>query len=500
MTPKITAALRNMLQRSYYVPSPTAVRVTPLDARIAVIGAGAAGLTAAYTLKKLGYTQVTVYECNADVGGKVQTVVYEGRPYELGAVWYGKPYRTIRAFMDKYGVRGTGDDIPVIIDGGVSYTQAAYAKAKYGTVRFARSVLKFLSMADTRYASIWAPGFAHVDPDLHLSCDAFARLYDHSHRGKIGPVVEVLRTFLVGCGYGYFQDIPVMYYLKLAPWIVQRSARAAITGGPPLYRVSHGWQELWRAVARDLEEVRVNTPVTSVVRYQTEAGQPRIRLTAGGRTEVFDRLLITPNPDLAGRFMDFTPVERALFAKVKYVRFAMTLMTGGGLPHCFLKDHSEPGAIGHVVAIGKTFADREVYSFYQQLSETMTTEQAMSLLHADVQALGGHADTVLARAEWSYFPHVSTADASAGFYRDLEALQGEQATYYINSLAAFEDVEHVATYAQELVESCFVPGPRLGASSGAAGAIADQAIPRSAALIGKPPAAPAEALAVASRR
>lgn len=481
MIPKITAGLRNMLQRTCYIPSPTAVRVTPLDARIAIIGAGAAGLTAAHTFKNLGYTQVTVFECSADVGGKIQTVTHDGRPYELGAIWYGKPYKTVNTLMNEYGIRGQGNDIPAIIDGGVSYTQAAYAKAKYGSLRFARSVLKFLSMADTRYASIWAPGFAHVDPDLHLDFEAFAELYDRSHRGKIGPVVDVLRSFLVGCGYGYFAEVPVMYYLKLAPWIVQRSARAAMTGQQPLHHITSGWQELWRAVARDLPDVRVNTPVTSVVRFQDDSGQPKIRLTAGGRTAVFDRLLVTPNPDLAGRFMDFNPAERALFAKVRYVRFAVTLMTGGGLPYAFLKDHSQPSSAGHILAIGKAYPDREVYSFYQQLSETMTTEEAMGMLQADVQALGGHADTVLARSVWSYFPHVSTADARAGFYRELEALQGAQGTYYINSLAAFEDVEHTASYARELVESCFIRCSRLVATSGAAGHVADKAVPVSAA-------------------
>jgi monoamine oxidase len=45
---------------------------TPLakDARIAVIGAGASGLTAAHTLRKKGYSNITVYEKDNRVGGK----------------------------------------------------------------------------------------------------------------------------------------------------------------------------------------------------------------------------------------------------------------------------------------------------------------------------------------------------------------------------------------------------------------------------------------------
>ena len=40
---------------------------------VAVIGAGISGLTAAYNLKKLGYT-VTIFEANDRVGGKIQSV------------------------------------------------------------------------------------------------------------------------------------------------------------------------------------------------------------------------------------------------------------------------------------------------------------------------------------------------------------------------------------------------------------------------------------------
>ena len=57
------------------------------------------GLTAALTLKKQGYTNVTVFEANPDVGGKVKTVLHEGRPYEMGAIWLDKPYATILALI-----------------------------------------------------------------------------------------------------------------------------------------------------------------------------------------------------------------------------------------------------------------------------------------------------------------------------------------------------------------------------------------------------------------
>ncbi len=447
------AALQGKRRGSGAGRSRPACEPTPAGARIAIIGGGPSGLTAALTLKKQGYANVTVFEANAEVGGKVKTVVHDGRPYEMGAIWFDKPYATILALMKEYGIRSEPCELPVILEQGRCYTQIEYAREKFGLAGFSLAVLQFLRAAHTRFAGAGEQGFTHVDRALHREFDRFTRNYDRDHLAGIGPVVEVLRPFLVGCGYGYFETTPAMYYFKLAPWIVQRSSLAQITGAPLVHRVADGWQSMWRVIAADLPDVRVATPVTRVER--SGAGVAGIHVTAGGITKVFDRLIVTPNPDVAGAFMDFTPIEQDLFARVRYLPLAVTLMTGGGLPHAFLKDNQRPASIGHVVTIGKVFPSADVYTFYQNLPEGMTREQAMALLHADVAALGGHVDAVIARDVWNYFPHVSTANADAGFYHDLEALQGDRATYYVNSLVAFEDVEHTAAYARELVEQRF---------------------------------------------
>ena len=52
--------------------------------RIAIIGAGISGLTAGYELKKAGF-DVTVYEKEALVGGRMSTRVIEGFHFDIGA-------------------------------------------------------------------------------------------------------------------------------------------------------------------------------------------------------------------------------------------------------------------------------------------------------------------------------------------------------------------------------------------------------------------------------
>jgi len=52
--------------------------------RVVVIGAGPAGLTAAYELAKAGVTDVVVLEATRDVGGLSKTVNYKGNRIDIG--------------------------------------------------------------------------------------------------------------------------------------------------------------------------------------------------------------------------------------------------------------------------------------------------------------------------------------------------------------------------------------------------------------------------------
>ena len=55
------------------------------DTKFCIVGAGAAGLSAARALREKGYKNITVFEKNNKAGGKCHTFEYEGRSYDLCA-------------------------------------------------------------------------------------------------------------------------------------------------------------------------------------------------------------------------------------------------------------------------------------------------------------------------------------------------------------------------------------------------------------------------------
>ncbi|MCW5318113.1 hypothetical protein GTQ43_31480 [Nostoc sp. KVJ3] len=57
--------------------------------------------------------------------------------------------------------------------------------------------------------------------------------------------------------------------------------------------------------------------------------------------------------------------------------------------------------------------------------------------------------------KWTYFPHVTSEAMQAGFYDRLEAMQGQQKTFYVGGLLNFELVETIVEYSKSLVEKNF---------------------------------------------
>ncbi len=75
-----------------------------LDAEYIVIGAGAAGLTAAYELKKKG-ASVLVLEARERVGGRTWSAKLDGAEIDWGGEWVGSSQLRVYALMKELGVR-----------------------------------------------------------------------------------------------------------------------------------------------------------------------------------------------------------------------------------------------------------------------------------------------------------------------------------------------------------------------------------------------------------
>jgi phytoene dehydrogenase-like protein len=147
--------------------------------RVAIIGGGISGLTAAQQLASLGYDDVVIFEKDADVGGKIKTFKYENRPYELGALIFNHECPNVLQLAYRYGQPCFAAGKPLLIEqDGTVLTYQDLIKQRYGYLSFLAAAYRMLyGRTSHRYER--DVGFADQDPRLFRSMGDFVgdRLY-----------------------------------------------------------------------------------------------------------------------------------------------------------------------------------------------------------------------------------------------------------------------------------------------------------------------------------
>ena len=124
------------------------------DARVIVIGAGVAGLAAAYELHRSGLRNIVVLEAKARIGGRIHTDMSWGFPIDLGASWVHGAGRTnpITSLADAAGLTTflTDDDAVSVYDvDGSAYSEAVQDEREAEYNDFLRQAAETASLDDS---------------------------------------------------------------------------------------------------------------------------------------------------------------------------------------------------------------------------------------------------------------------------------------------------------------------------------------------------------------
>lgn len=410
-----------------------------LNRRIAIIGAGAAGLTAAQTLREKGYQHITIFEKNSQAGGKCCSVVYQGRAYELGAGIVAANNTTILQLAQKFGM----EFVPVEFGKSMLLdirTGQPLGKKPLTSKLFTAHKLLFTYRQLTRqYRQLAAPGFLNVHSDVCLPFSAWAK------KQHLEQVAEEFAPFFSGFGYGYFEDIPAAYVLKYYSWETVKSFAQR-----RMYKFPSGIQSLWTTVAKD-HTILYNTLIKKIER--------NLPITISLSTQVleFDELILTTPLDEFLDYGDADQEEKNLFSKIEYCDYRTYACILQEFPKesGYLPGNYHASRQGHPVFWYHRYADSDLYTFYVLGDWNISDEQVVKNIKQVVGQLSGGLERVHTIARWKYFPHVNSREMQNGFYDRLENLQGQQHTYYAGELMNFSTVGQSAAYAEHLVKLYF---------------------------------------------
>ncbi len=296
----------------------------PAGLRIAVVGAGIAGLSAAWLLSRTHH--VTLFEANDYLGGHTHTVevTLDGitAPVDTGfLVFNDRTYPNLVALFDHLGVASCASDMSFSV----------------------RIDAENIEWAGSNLASVFAqrrnllrPRFWGMLSDiLRFNREATAIAQD----GGAGAVT--LGEFLAAGGYGRaFRD----WYLLPMAGAIWSCPAAAMLDYPAhtffAFCANHGLLQVsdrpqWRTViggartyvarlAAEIADVRLKTPVIGISR---RAGGATLRL-AGGETRPFDAVVLACHSDQALRLLDDADAdERAVLGAIRYQDNSVILHT-----------------------------------------------------------------------------------------------------------------------------------------------------------------------------
>jgi hypothetical protein len=428
-----------------------------LAARICIVGAGPAGLSAAYYLRLRGYTRVMVIEATDRVGGKCRSITYGAHAFDLGANYVTASYAEIRKLAREFGARlyteFDATTATISGDGTATFTNPLTAILRgrpFGG--FAWALVRYFRLRFGLREVIDVPGFAGLSGGRADLCVSFLDWLRANGLEALETMFEVPLTIM---GYGYLDEIAAPYALKyMSPATVWNLVSVGL-GLPRRWpkRFVDGFQRFWEKVARELD-VRLGMKIARIER----ADSVRVVLENAEVLE-FDELILACPLTSAGEFLTLTEDERDLFGRIIVNPYVVTTFA---IPNLRLPKRivgmlplPEPGRPS---AITQQFADSDFVQFYTPIERgtELSKNDVVHAIRAVVTALGAVLPPrCITYDVWSYFPHVGLEDFRAGFYDRLGRLQGHAHTFYCGGIVAFESAELIVRHSKSIVERHF---------------------------------------------
>lgn len=317
--------------------------------RVAVVGAGIAGLAAAYALQEAGLDVVVLERADA-AGGRMQTRSEQGFTWDAGAQFMLSDYRYMPRLLAKLSIPVSEHTLPpiqatVLPDGRLHYTRVG---SMAGILRHPA----LSTRTRLRLGKVMAAGWRH------------RRRFDWYHPEKIAPIdTESLRSWgdrEVGAdAVDWLLSTPTSTLFFWEPeetpwWYAVALAWTVVTRGWRVFVPEGGMGAVTQALARRLR-VHLKTAVRRV--EVTESGQVRLHTEdASGRTafEVDRAVIAVPAPEavalLPGADHVLGPAEAAFLRAARYTANLTTAVAFDCAPEGRAYGVSVPLALGNKLA------------------------------------------------------------------------------------------------------------------------------------------------------
>lgn len=424
-----------------------------LKSKIAIIGAGPAGLSTAKALKEKGYTNVVIFEKCGHVGGQALSCEYEAENgqtihYDMGA-WQPLGSKRLLKTIQAHGLK-LKPKIPIHIYS-LEHQQCLYELDTYirspswSKIRDGFVLLK----AILPYASLWKAGLAETKHDKTLSMpwlDFLDRLFlDHDDLIKALTITPI--------SFGYYDEIQHISTLKgiYSLYTMLHPPHHYLFGY--YSTLEKGYQSLWIEVAKDLD-VRLNHPVKKIERFEEKV------IIHTDEPYECDHVILAMTQGMAD-ILDVSPQEEKLISAIHTMPGWRAAFICDTLPFnallidvdCVFHDIASMS----IMPFGEVSPGKTLYSVGYGYEHVEDPEVIKTHIEKKLkEAFNTSIDQFLNVMLWKqYAPQYYPEEVAQGYYHQLEALQGERRTYYACEILHGSSNGRAMDYAYKLVKRFF---------------------------------------------
>ncbi|XP_070044660.1 uncharacterized protein [Nicotiana tomentosiformis] len=433
----------------------------PVNTRIAIVGAGPSGISAAYALSNLGYNNVIVIEKHHSVGGMCESVDIEGKIYDLG----GQVLAANSAPTIFHLAKETGSELVEL--GSHKLALIDSQTGNYQDNKVADDYVSVISLTLELQDKAKDSGRIGVHAVSDIASDMTPSFLESRGFKSVPKSVAYGYT---ASGYGFVQDMPYAY--------IHEFTRTSMAG--KIRRFKDGYTSLWKKVSESLPiTVMCQTEVLSV-RRDTSGVKIGVKNSSGDfKSMEFDKVILSGafpyrngkiyrspssiSADPENEVLELSELEKELFSKVQTIDYYTTVLKIKGLEHMpvgfyyFEEFMDDPETIGNPVAMQRFYSNTNIFLFWSYGNAANVEVSTVLQLAIDaVKRIGGEVEMIVLQRRFKYFPHVNSQDMKEGFYDKIEnQLQGQQNTYYVSGLMAFELTERNSSYSMDLISKHF---------------------------------------------